>query len=135
MSTATVVVTIEGAADAPTNADAGGPYATTEGQGVSFAGTFSDPDIGDTHTFEWTVGGQVVSTDQNPTVDWSALVAVGGDDGPGSFPVVFTRHRRGWTQFFRHDHARHYQRSADRHDRRRAVEFLTDDRSRARHSS
>jgi len=90
LGTATVTVIIEGAADAPTNADAGGPYSTTEGQDVSFSASFDDPDIGDTHTFEWTVGGQVVSTDQNPTVAWADLVAVGGDDGPGTFDVVFT---------------------------------------------
>ena len=90
LATATVTVTIEGAADAPTDVDAGGPYSTTEGQQVSFNASFDDPDIGDTHTFEWTVGGQVVSTEQNPTVDWADLVAVGGDDGPGTFDVVFT---------------------------------------------
>ncbi len=54
-NTATVTITVNPVNDAPT-ANAGGPYSGNEGSQITFTGSGSDMDAGDTLTYSWNFG-------------------------------------------------------------------------------
>jgi hypothetical protein len=73
---------------APT-ADAGGPYALTYGGSVTLSGSGTDAD-GDSLTYTWTVNGQSgAASGAGPTLNWSALQAL-GVTAAGTYAVQVT---------------------------------------------
>jgi len=72
---------------APT-ANAGGPYTINEGEGLSLAGSGADP--ADTLGYSWDLNGDDTFGDAvgaSPTLTWNQLVALGINNGPGTFNV------------------------------------------------
>lgn len=74
---------------APT-ADAGGPYTSQEGNGLSLDGSrSSDPD-GDALTYSWDVNGDGLFGDAQgvqPNLSWTRLQQLGIDDGPTVYRI------------------------------------------------
>ena len=71
-------------------ANAGGPYAISEGAALSLAGSASDP-LGIPLTYSWTINGHTgAATGTNPTLTWSQLQALGIDDGPATFRLALS---------------------------------------------
>jgi hypothetical protein len=68
--------------DAPT-ANAGGPYAISEGQQLQLNGSASDPN-GDAMSYLWKLNGAGSFTSLSPAVPWSTLESMGLGDGPAS---------------------------------------------------
>jgi hypothetical protein len=71
----------------PPTANAGGPYSVAEGSSLTVHATGTDPD-NDPLTFSWDLNGDGIygdATGANPTLTWAQLVALGINDGPGSF--------------------------------------------------
>ncbi|MCP3964610.1 MAG: tandem-95 repeat protein, partial [bacterium] len=95
--TATVDVTITCVNNLP-QVEAGPDQAANEGDTLSFTGSFVDPDVGDTHTIEWSFGdGYTVTGALTPThiyADdgvYSVILTVTDDDGGvGSDTLVVT---------------------------------------------
>ncbi len=70
--------------------DSGGPYTTTEGQGVSLAGTVKDPQLFPNALFEWDIDGDGTFGDrvgESVSLEWSDLAAFGIDDD-GDYPIA-----------------------------------------------
>ncbi len=81
---ATATFTIDDNDNQQPTADAGGPYATVEGVGLTLDGSgSSDTDVGDVLTYDWTVNGNALpsTTSNMATLTWSDLQALGIDDG------------------------------------------------------
>jgi hypothetical protein len=73
----------------PPTSNAGGPYAVAEGASLSLHASGLDPD-NDPLVFRWDVNGDDIFTDAtgaNVTLTWAQLMALGINDGPGSFQV------------------------------------------------
>ena len=79
-----------GAVNTVPSAAAGGPYTTTEGNGVTLDASGSSDADGDTLSYEWDVDGDGSyddATGVNPTVSAATLAAIGLGDGPDSASV------------------------------------------------
>ncbi len=79
-----------GAVNTVPSAAAGGPYTTTEGNGVTLDASGSSDADGDTLSYEWDVDGDGYyddATGVNPTVSAATLAAIGLGDGPDSASV------------------------------------------------
>ena len=79
-----------GAVNTVPSAAAGGPYTTTEGNGVTLDASGSSDADGDTLSYEWDVDGDGQyddATGVNPTVSAATLAAIGLGDGPDSASV------------------------------------------------
>ena len=82
--------TSEFSGNRPPTASAGGPYAISEGQGVTLdASASADPDF-DALTYSWDVNGDGIFGDAvgvQPTLSWAQLGTLGVNDGPQAFAV------------------------------------------------
>lgn len=70
--------------NAPPTADAGGPYAITEGQSLSLDASASSDTDGAITSYTWDVNGDGIFGDAvgvNPTLTWAQLIAIGLDNG------------------------------------------------------
>ncbi|MFO0946658.1 MAG: dienelactone hydrolase family protein [Planctomycetota bacterium] len=77
--------------NSPPVANAGGPYAVTEGVSLTLDATATfDPNLSDVLSFSWDVNGDGTfgdATGVSPTLDWTTLVSLGISDGPTSWNV------------------------------------------------
>ncbi|MBN9522572.1 M36 family metallopeptidase [bacterium] len=75
----------------PVTPTTGGPYTVIEGQSLQLNGGATDPnDGGAALTYSWDLNGDGVFGDvlgRTPLVSWASLVALGINDGPGTFNV------------------------------------------------
>jgi VCBS repeat-containing protein len=80
---ATVSITVNAVNDPPT-ANAGGPYQVNEGDSVPLDGSGSDPDQGDTLTYDWDLdnNGSFETSGENPSFSAANI------DGPATLTVV-----------------------------------------------
>lgn len=87
---AAVMRTFElGSRNLPPEAVAGGPYAVTEGNALSFSAALSSDPNGDALAYSWDINGDGVFGDATgvaPSLDWSQLRAL-GIDGPSTVSV------------------------------------------------
>lgn len=76
----------------PPTADAGGPYAVMEGDGVSLSAAATTDPENDPLTYTWDINRDGVFGDAagvNPSLTWAQLVALGMGNGPATFwPTV-----------------------------------------------
>lgn len=75
--------------NAPTNAAIAGQSGAYRGQTISFSGSFSDPDAGDSHSVSWDFGDGNVIAD-HPTTDAGALTVSHAYQSTGTFTVTMT---------------------------------------------
>ncbi len=75
--------------DAPT-ANAGGPYAISEGQQLQLSGSGSTDPNGDGMTYLWKLNGLGSFSGQSPAIPWSTLQSMGLGDGPASLMASLT---------------------------------------------
>jgi PKD repeat protein len=95
--TATVNVAVTCINDLP-QVEAGPDQTVDAGSVVSFSGSFADPDVGDTHTIEWSFGdGHTVTGTLTPTYTYAdagaytvVLTVTDGDGGVGSDALTLT---------------------------------------------
>ncbi len=78
-------------------ANAGGPYAITEGQPLQLdASASSDPDPASALSYSWRINGKVVASGVKPTLTWAQLTAagVGASSTPFSVAVLISDNYR-----------------------------------------